>query len=179
MCRCSAKDNLGGSRERSWPPGATFERAGATVLDRRQHHARQLTRVMTRSPCLVDVRDAVEGITGGAGTTHRLGTKYLIGVSSIRTAYAEPGTRLSADEEQTNALQFIIFSELTPGVVTKVFTRLSTRSASSCLERGAGIVGLLHRRNRNLMSDDSLPVIDSTSPRTAFSRPELRGSRTL
>ena len=115
---------------------------------------------------IVDVRDAVAFEARRATSTSiaLLGTKYLmdgdfysrrldeLGVASVRPL---PG--------QIEALQRIIFDELTLGVVTSASRDYLRGVAISCLERGATTIGLCCTEFGLLMTeDDELPVIDST-----------------
>jgi len=145
-----------------------LERAGATVLGigANTMHV-NFTRVQDAVAVpVVDVRDAVakESLGSGHDTIGLLGTKYLIEGEFYSDRLRELGiTTIKPTEEQTERLQFIIFSELTRGVVTKGSRAYLREVASSCLERGAGIVGLCCTEFGMLMSEDEpFPVIDST-----------------
>ena len=145
-----------------------LERAGATVLGigANTMHA-NFTRVQDAVAVpVVDVRDAVakESLGSGHDTIGLLGTKYLIEGEFYSDRLRELGiTTIKPTEEQTERLQFIIFSELTRCVVTKGSRAYLREVASSCLERGAGIVGLCCTEFGMLMSEDEpFPVIDST-----------------
>ncbi len=145
-----------------------LERAGATVLGigANTMHV-NFTRVKDAVAVpVVDVRDAVakESLGSGHDTIGLLGTKYLIEGEFYSDRLRELGiTTIKPTEEQTERLQFIIFSELTRGVVTKGSRAYLREVASSCLERGAGIVGLCCTEFGMLMSEDEpFPVIDST-----------------
>jgi aspartate racemase len=115
---------------------------------------------------VVDVRDAVakESLGSGHHTMGLLGTKYLVEGEFYSDRLLELGvTSIKPTEEQTERLQFIIFSELTGGIVTKGSRAYLREVASSCLERGASIVGLCCTEFGMLMSEEeSFPVIDST-----------------
>jgi aspartate racemase len=115
---------------------------------------------------VIDVRDAVakESLGNGHHTIGLLGTKYVIERDFYSERLHELGvTSIKPTEEQTERLQFIIFSELTRGVVTQGSRAYLREVASSCLERGASIVGLCCTEFGMLMSEDeSFPVIDST-----------------
>ena len=143
-------------------------RAGATVLGigANTMHV-NFTRVQDAVAVpVVDVRDAVakESLGSGHDTIGLRGTKYLIEGEFYSDRLRELGiTTIKPTEEQTERLQFIIFSELTRGVVTKGSRAYLREVASSCLERGAGIVGLCCTELGMLMSEDEpFPVIDST-----------------
>ena len=163
-------------REGNWAATGEFlaasaqrlERAGATVLGigANTMHV-NFTRVQDAVAVpVVDVRDAVakESLGSGHDTIGLLGTKYLIEGEFYSDRLRELGiTTIKPTEEQTERLQFIIFSELTRGVVTKGSRAYLREVASSCLERGAGIVGLCCTEFGMLMSEDEpFPVIDST-----------------
>ena len=103
------------------------------------------------------MRDAVakESLGSGHHTIALLGTKYLIEGDFYSDRLRELGvTSIKPTEEQTERLQFIIFSELTRGVVTKGSRAYLREVASSCLERGASIVGLCCTEFGMLMSED-------------------------
>jgi aspartate racemase len=145
-----------------------LERAGATVLGigaNTMHINFARVQDAVAIP-VVDVRDAVakESLGHGHHTIGLLGTKYLIDGEFYSDRLRELGvTSLKPTEEQTERLQFIIFSELTRGVVTKGSRAYLREVASSCLERGASIVGLCCTEFGMLMSEEeSFPVIDST-----------------
>jgi len=145
-----------------------LERAGATVLGigANTMHRNYLDVQNAVTIPVVDVRDAVakESLGHGHHTLALLGTKYLIDGEFYSDRLHELGvTCVKPTEEQTERLQFIIFSELTRGVVTKGSRAYLREVASSCLERGASIVGLCCTEFGMLMSEDeSFPVIDST-----------------
>ena len=115
---------------------------------------------------VVDVRDAVakESLGNGHHTIGLLSTKYVIERDFYSERLHELGvSTIKPTEEQTERLQFIIFSELTRGVVTHGSRAFLREVASSCLERGASIVGLCCTEFGMLMSEvESFPVIDST-----------------
>lgn len=145
-----------------------LERAGVTVLGigANTMHV-NFTRVQDAVAIpVIDVRDAVakESLGSGHHTIGLLGTKYLIEGDFYSDRLRELGvTSVKPTEEQTERLQFIIFSELTRGVVTKGSRAYLREVASSCLERGASIVGLCCTEFGMLMSEEeSFPVIDST-----------------
>ena len=145
-----------------------LERAGATVLGigaNTMH--RNFARVQHAVAIpLVDVRDAVakESLGRGHHTIALLGTKYLIEGEFYSDRLRDLGvTAIKPTEEQIERLQFIIFSELTRGIVTKGSRAYLREVASSCLDRGASIVGLCCTEFGMLMSEDeAFPVIDST-----------------
>jgi aspartate racemase len=145
-----------------------LERAGATVLGigaNTMHVNFQEVQGAVSIP-VVDVRDAIakESLGNGHHTMALLGTKYLIEGDFYSDRLHELGvTSVKPTEEQKERLQFIIFSELTRGIVTKGSRAYLREVASSCLERGASIVGLCCTEFGMLMGEDeSLPVIDST-----------------
>lgn len=145
-----------------------LERAGATVLGigaNTMHVNFAQVQSAVAIP-VVDVRDAIakESLGRGHSTLSLLGTKYLIEGEFYSDRLQELGvTSIKPTEEQTERLQFIIFSELTRGIVTKVSRAYLREVASSCLERGASVVGLCCTEFGMLMSEDeSFPVIDST-----------------
>jgi len=90
-----------------------LERAGATVLASAPTPCTSTSlECKTRSPCpsLTCVTPS-QGITGsGHDTIGLLGTKYLIEGEFYSDRLRELASRLSSDEEQTERLQFIIFS---------------------------------------------------------------------
>ena len=145
-----------------------LERAGATVLGigaNTMHVNFTQVQEAVAVP-VVDVRDAVakESLDKGHHTIALLGTKYLIEGVFYSDRLRELGvTSIKPTEEQTERLQFIIFSELTRGIMTKGSRAYLREVASSCLERGASIVGLCCTEFGMLMSEEeSFPVIDST-----------------
>jgi aspartate racemase len=145
-----------------------LERAGATVLGigaNTMHLNFAEVQDAVKIP-VVDVRDAVakESLGGGHDAIALLGTKYLIEGDFYSDRLHELGvTTIKPTEEQTERLQFIIFSELTRGVVTKGSRAYLREVASACLERGAGVVGLCCTEFGMLMSESEIfPVIDST-----------------
>ena len=145
-----------------------LERAGATVLGigaNTMHVNFTQVQEAVAVP-VVDVRDAVakESLDKGHHTIALLGTKYLIEGDFYSDRLRELGvTSIKPTEEQTERLQFIIFSELTRGIMTKGSRAYLREVASSCLERGASIVGLCCTEFVMLMSEEeSFPVIDST-----------------
>jgi aspartate racemase len=145
-----------------------LERAGATVLGigaNTMHVNFARVQAGVAIP-VVDVRDAVakESLGNGHSTIGLLGTKYLIEGEFYSDRLHDLGvTSIKPTEEQTERLQFIIFSELTRGIVTKGSRAYLREVASSCLERGATNVGLCCTEFGMLMSEDeSFPVIDST-----------------
>jgi aspartate racemase len=145
-----------------------LERAGATVLGigaNTMHVNFSEVQDAVAVP-VVDVRDAVakESHDKGHQTIALLGTKYLIEGDFYSDRLRELGvTSIKPTEEQTERLQFIIFSELTRGIMTKGSRAYLREVASSCLERGASIVGLCCTEFGMLMSEEeSFPVIDST-----------------
>jgi len=145
-----------------------LERSGATVLGigaNTMHLNFERVQSAVAIP-VVDVRDAVakESLGRGHHTMALLGTKYLIEGEFYSDRLQDLGvTSVKPTEEQTERLQFIIFSELTRGVVTKGSRAYLREVASSCLERGASIVGLCCTEFGMLMSEvESFPVIDST-----------------
>jgi aspartate racemase len=145
-----------------------LERAGATVLGigaNTMHVNLERVQDAVDIP-VVDVRDAVakESLGNGHHSIALLGTKYLIEGEFYSDRLRVLGvTSVKPSEEQTERLQFIIFSELTRGVVTKGSRAYLREVASSCLERGASIVGLCCTEFGMLMSEEeSFPVIDST-----------------
>jgi aspartate racemase len=145
-----------------------LERAGATVLGigaNTMHVNFARVQDAVAIP-VVDVRDAVakESLGSGHHTIGILGTKYLIEGEFYSDRLRELGvTSVKPTEEQTERLQFIIFSELTRSIVTKGSRAYLREVASSCLERGASIVGLCCTEFGMLMSEEeSFPVIDST-----------------
>ena len=145
-----------------------LERAGATVLGigaNTMHVNFTQVQEAVAVP-VVDVRDAVakESLDKGHHTIALLGTKYLIDGDFYSDRLRELGvTPIKPTEEQTERLQFIIFSELTRGIMTKGSRAYLREVASSCLERGASIVGLCCTEFGMLMSEEeSFPVIDST-----------------
>jgi aspartate racemase len=145
-----------------------LERAGATVLGigaNTMHVNFAQVQDAVAIP-VIDVRDAIakESLGRGHATLALLGTKYLIEGEFYSERLHELGvTSIKPTEEQRERLQFIIFSELTRGIVTKVSRAYLREVASSCLERGAGVVGLCCTEFGMLMSEDeSFPVIDST-----------------
>jgi aspartate racemase len=145
-----------------------LERAGATVLGIGANSMHiNFARIQSAvSIPVVDVRDAIAKESLGAGhhTLALLGTKYLIVNDFYADRLQELGvTAIKPTEEQTERLQFIIFSELTRGIVTKGSRAYLREVASSCLERGASIVGLCCTEFGMLMGEnESFPVIDST-----------------
>jgi amino-acid racemase len=145
-----------------------LERAGATVLGigANTMHVNFHEVQSAVSIPVVDVRDAIakESLGRGHHTMALLGTKYLIDGDFYSDRLHELGvTSIKPTEEQTERLQFIIFSELTRGIVTKGSRAYLREVASSCLERGASIVGLCCTEFGMLMGEDeSFPVIDST-----------------
>jgi len=152
---------LAASAERLERGGATVLGIGANTMHRnfaRVQHAVAIP--------LVDVRDAVakESLGRGHHTIALLGTKYLIDGEFYSARLHDLGvTSVKPTEEQTERLQFIIFSELTRGIVTKGSRAYLREVASSCLDRGASIVGLCCTEFGMLMSEDeAFPVIDST-----------------
>jgi aspartate racemase len=145
-----------------------LERAGATVLGigaNTMHVNFQEVQSAVSIP-VVDVRDAIakESLGSGHHTMALLGTKYLIEGDFYSDRLHELGvTSIKPTEEQTERLQFIIFSELTRGIVTKGSRAYLREVASSCFERGASIVGLCCTEFGMLMGEDEIfPVIDST-----------------
>jgi aspartate racemase len=145
-----------------------LERAGATVLGigaNTMHVNFAQVQDAVAVP-VIDVRDAVakESLDKGHHTMALLGTKYLIEGNFYSDRLRELGvTSIKPTEEQTERLQFIIFSELTRGIMTKGSRAYLREVASSCLERGASIVGLCCTEFGMLMSEEeSFPVIDST-----------------
>jgi aspartate racemase len=145
-----------------------LERAGATVLGigaNTMHVNFAQVQSAVAIP-VVDVRDAVakESLGRGHHTIALLGTKYLIEGEFYSDRLRELGvSSVKPTEEQTERLQFIIFSELTRGFVTKGSRAALREVASSCLDRGASIVGLCCTEFGMLMSEDEpFPVIDST-----------------
>jgi aspartate racemase len=145
-----------------------LERAGATVLGigaNTMHVNFAQVQHAVAIP-VVDVRDAIakESLGRGHSTLALLGTKYLIDGEFYSERLQELGvTSIKPTEEQTERLQFIIFSELTRGIVTKLSRAYLREVATSCLERGAGVVGLCCTEFGMLMGEDeSFPVIDST-----------------
>ena len=145
-----------------------LERSGATVLGigaNTMHLNFNQVQSAVAIP-VVDVRDAVakESLGRGHHTMAILGTKYLIEGEFYSDRLQDLGVScVKPTEEQTERLQFIIFSELTRSVVTKGSRAYLREVASSCLERGASIVGLCCTEFGMLMSEDeSFPVIDST-----------------
>ncbi len=145
-----------------------LERAGATVLGigaNTMHVNFAQVQDAVAVP-VVDVRDAVakESLDKGHHTMALLGTKYLIEGDFYSDRLRELGVMsIKPTEEQTERLQFIIFSELTRGIMTKGSRAYLREVASSCLERGASIVGLCCTEFGMLMSEEeSFPVIDST-----------------
>jgi aspartate racemase len=145
-----------------------LERAGATVIGigaNTMHVNFGRVQDAVAVP-IIDVRDAVAKESLGAGhhTIGLLGTKYLVEGDFYTDRLQELGvTSIKPTEEQTERLQFIIFSELTHGVITRGSRAYLREVASSCLERGASIVGLCCTEFGMLMSEDeSFPVIDST-----------------
>ena len=145
-----------------------LERAGATVLGigaNTMHVNFAQVQEAVAVP-VVDVRDAVakESLDKGHHTIALLGTKYLIEGDFYSDRLGELGvTSIKPSEEQTERLQFIIFSELTHGIMTKGSRAYLREVASSCLERGATIVGLCCTEFGMLMSEEeSFAVIDST-----------------
>jgi aspartate racemase len=145
-----------------------LERAGATVLGigaNTMHLNFARVQDAVAIP-VIDVRDAVakESLGNGHHTIGLLGTKYVIERDFYSERLHELGvTSIKPTEEQTERLQFIIFSELTRGVVTQGSRAYLREVASSCLERGASIVGLCCTEFGMLMSEDeSFPVINST-----------------
>jgi aspartate racemase len=145
-----------------------LERAGATVLGigANTMHVNYSQVQDAVSVPVVDVRDAVakESLDKGHHTIALLGTKYLIEGDFYSDRLRDLGvTSIKPTEEQTERLQFIIFSELTRGIMTKGSRAYLREVASSCLERGASIVGLCCTEFGMLMSEEeSFPVIDST-----------------
>jgi len=145
-----------------------LERAGATVLGigANTMHVNFAQVQSAVAVPVVDVRDAIakESLGRGHSTLALLGTKYLIDGEFYSDRLQELGvTSIKPTEEQTERLQFIIFSELTRGIVTKLSRAYLREVATSCLERGAGVVGLCCTEFGMLMSEDeSFPVIDST-----------------
>jgi aspartate racemase len=115
---------------------------------------------------VIDVRDAIakESLGRGHSTLALLGTKYLIEGEFYSDRLRDLGvTSIKPTEEQTERLQFIIFSELTRGIVTQGSRAYLREVASSCLERGASVIGLCCTEFGMLMGEDeSFPVIDST-----------------
>lgn len=115
---------------------------------------------------VIDVRDAIakESLGSGHHTLALLGTKYLLEGEFYSDRLHDLGvSSIKPTEEQTERLQFIIFSELTRGLVTKGSRAFLREVASSCLERGASVVGLCCTEFGMLMGEDeSFPVIDST-----------------
>jgi aspartate racemase len=145
-----------------------LERAGATVLGigaNTMHVNFAQVQDAVAVP-VIDVRDAVakESLGRGHHTIALLGTKYLVDGDFYSDRLQELGvTSIKPNEEQTERLQFIIFSELTRGVVTKGSRAYLREVASSCLERGASVVGLCCTEFGMLMSEEEIfPVIDST-----------------
>jgi aspartate racemase len=145
-----------------------LERAGATVLGIGANTMHVNFDHVQRSVSIpvVDVRDAVakESLGQGHQSIALLGTKYLIDGDFYSDRLHDLGvTTVKPTEDQTERLQFIIFSELTRGVVTKGSRAFLREVASSCLDRGASIVGLCCTEFGMLMSEDeTFPVIDST-----------------
>jgi aspartate racemase len=145
-----------------------LERAGATVLGigANTMHLNFAQVQQAVAVPVVDVRDAVakESLGRGHHTIALLGTKYLIDGDFYSDRLHELGVSVvKPTEEQTERLQFMIFSELTQGIVTKGSRAFLREVASSCLDRGASIVGLCCTEFGMLMSEDEIfPVIDST-----------------
>ena len=152
---------LAASAQRLERAGATVLGIGANTMHVNFTHVQEAVAVP-----VVDVRDAVakESLDKGHHTIALLGTKYLIEGDFYSDRLRELGvTSIKPTEEQTERLQFIIFSELTRGIMTKGSRAYLREVASSCLERGASIVGLCCTEFGMLMSEEeSFPVIDST-----------------
>jgi aspartate racemase len=121
-----------------------LERAGATVLGigaNTMHVNFSDVQDAVAVP-VVDVRDAVakESLDKGHHTIALLGTKYLIEGAFYSDRLRELGvTSIKPTEEQAERLQFIIFSELTRGIMTKGSRAYLREVASSCRRT------LLHR----------------------------------
>jgi aspartate racemase len=152
---------LAASAQRLERAGATVLGIGANTMHVNFTHVQDVVAIP-----VVDVRDAVakESLGSGHHTIGLLGTKYLIEGDFYSEHLRELGvTPIKPTEEQTERLQFIIFSELTRGIVTKGSRAYLREVASSCLERGASIVGLCCTEFGMLMSEEeAFPVIDST-----------------
>ncbi len=154
-------DILADSARRLERAGASVLGIGANTMHVNFAHVQDAVTIP-----VIDVRDAVakESLGHGHHSIALLGTKYLIDGAFYSDRLRELGvTSIKPTEEQTERLQFIIFSELTRGIVTKGSRAYLREVASSCLERGASIVGLCCTEFGMLMSEDeTFPVIDST-----------------
>lgn len=152
---------LAASAQRLERGGATVLGIGANTMHRNFDRVQRAVAVP-----VVDVRDAVakESLGRGHHTIALLGTKYLIEGEFYSDRLRDLGVRsIKPTDEQTERLQFIIFSELTRGVVTKGSRAYLRDVASSCLDRGATVVGLCCTEFGMLLSEDeTFPVIDST-----------------
>jgi aspartate racemase len=143
-----------------------LEMAGATVLGigaNTMHINFDDVRHAVAIP-VVDVRDAVasEVLARGHDTLALLGTKYLIDGSFYSDRLEDLGVRVvKPNDEQTERLQAIIYSELTKGIVTDASRDYLNEVANACRERGAQVVGLCCTEF-GLLRSEGETVIDST-----------------
>ena len=145
-----------------------LELAGATVVAicaNTMHINIDDVRQATPLP-VVDVRDAVarEALASGHERVALLGTRYLLDSDFYSNRLEELGVScVRPTARERDELQRIIFDELTVGVVTDESRALLRGVATSCLARGATVVGLCCTEFGLLIDeDDDLPVIDST-----------------
>jgi aspartate racemase len=139
--------------------GATVLGIGANTMHKNVDDVRQAVGIP-----VVDVRDAVasEALAQGFDTLALLGTKYLIEGAFYSDRLDTLGVRcIKPNDEQTERLQAIIYSELTKGIVTNASRDYLNEVANSCRERGAQVVGLCCTEFGLLMSEGET-VIDST-----------------
>ena len=115
---------------------------------------------------VVDVRVSLVAEAKERGFTSMgiLGTKYLLKEKFYVDKLVELGMRVVLPtENETDALQRIIFDELTVGVVSQASRELLIEISRSLLERGAEVVGLCCTEFGLLLTEnEDFPTIDST-----------------
>jgi aspartate racemase len=121
---------------------------------------------------VLDVRDVIVDalFKMGASSLALLGTKYVMTENFFRDYLEEAGVRVVVPHaDQIDALQAIIYKELTKGIVSDNSRETFRSIASDSRERGGEVVGLCCTEFGLLVGhdDETFPFIDSTKAHVA------------
>lgn len=115
---------------------------------------------------VVDIRDVMarEVKAMGSSSMSLLGTKYVVETEFFSSHLERSGvTVVKPDATQTNALQAIIYDELTQGVVSDASRQVFFDIADDCRDRGGDVVGLCCTEFGLLVDEAEAPwpIVDS------------------
>jgi aspartate racemase len=148
--------------------GKRLEAAGASILAIASNtiHINFSQLQAASSVRVVDVRVslAAEAKERGFTSIGILGTKYLLTEKFYVDRLLELGMQVVLpNEHETDALQRIIFDELTVGVISAASRQTMIEISHSLFERGAEVIGLCCTEFGLLLTEnEDFPTIDST-----------------